>query len=321
MTSLLERYPALSWHRPLMLLAVAMTALAGWSLAGLVVDDRTLTGLPIWAKSGKFAVSVVIYAVTWAWLIAQLTRWRRIAWWAGTIAALGLALELVIIVTQIVRGTTSHFNISTPLNAALWTTMGSTIMVVWLATLVVSAALFVNPTADHARNAAIRWGTVLALVGAALGLSMTRETPQQRASGGSISGAHTVGLSDGGPGLPLLGWSTAGGDLRVPHFIGMHALQVIPLVLIALELAARRIPVLRSMQARRTLVVIAAATYGAVLAVLTWQALRGQSVVRPDAVTLLAFGAIAVAAIGVLLYLLIRATKAPVPNRSVPMEA
>ncbi|MEV6321190.1 hypothetical protein AB0M45_08335 [Nocardia sp. NPDC051787] len=298
MTALSQRYLVLSWHRPLMLLAVAMALLVVWSIAGMVVDDRTLTGLPIWAKSAKFALSVLIYAVTWAWLIAQLTRWRRTAWWAGTIAALGLALELVVIVTQILRGTTSHFNFTTPVNAALWETMGSSIVVVWIATLVVSVVLFIDPTADHARNAAIRCGTVLALAGAALGFLMLRETPEQRAEGGSISGAHTVGLPDGGPGLPILGWSTAGGDLRVPHFLGMHALQVIPLVVLAVELAARRIPVLRSMETRRTLVKIAAATYGAVVAVLTWQALRGQSVVHPDAATLVAFGVIASAAAG-----------------------
>lgn len=223
-------------------------------------------------------------------------RWRRTAWWAGTIAAFGLALELVVIVTQVVRGTTSHFNFTTPLNAVLWETMGSSIVVVWIATLIVSAVLFVNPTADRARTAAIRYGAVLALAGAALGILMVRETPEQRAAGGSISGAHTVGLPDGGPGLPILGWSTVGGDLRIPHFIGMHALQVLPLVLLAIELASRRIPVLRSAETRRRLLMIAAATYGALLAVLTWQALRGQSVVHPDAATLLALGAIAVAA-------------------------
>ncbi|MGK8490077.1 hypothetical protein [Nocardia asiatica] len=296
MTDLSPRLSALSWHRPLMLLAVAMALLVAWSIGGVIVDDRTLTGLPIWAKSAKFALSVLVYAVTWAWLIAQLTRWRRVAWWAGTVAALGLALELVVITTQIVRGTTSHFNFTTPLNAALWEIMGSSIVVVWVATLVASAALFADPPADPARGAAIRYGAMLSLAGAALGMLMVRATPEQRAAGGSISGAHTVGLPDGGPGLPLLGWSTAGGDLRIPHFVGMHALQALPLVLLALEFGSRRIPALRSASTRRRLVVIAAATYAALLAVLTWQALRGQSVVRPDAATLAAFAAVALGA-------------------------
>ena len=41
---------------------------------------------------------------------------------------------------------------------------------------------------------------------------------------------HWVGgtLSDAG-GIPLMGWSRTGGDLRVAHFFSLHAFQAVPL--------------------------------------------------------------------------------------------
>jgi hypothetical protein len=300
---------AFAWHRPLMTLAVAMAALAVACTVGLVVDGRTVTGLPIWDKPLKFALSTLIYAVTWAWLIALVREHRpaRSARWthaAGTVAAVLLALELVIIVGQAARGETSHFNNATPFDAWLYRTMGVSIAVVWLATLSVTAALFRVRGLDPARAVALRAGATIAVVGIGLGFLMTVPSAAQIAAGGDIVGAHTVGLADGGPGLPFLGWSTVGGDLRIPHFVGMHALQAIPLLLIGLELLAPRVPVLRDPAVRRRLIAVAATAFAGLLALLTWQALRGQSIVAPDAVTLVVAGllvvATAVAAIAVL---------------------
>ena len=292
---------AFRWHRPLMTLAVAMAALFVVAVVGMVVDGRVLTGLPIWAKPTKFAVSILVYAVTWSWLIAQLTRVRRTAWWLGTVSAVFLGVEMVIIVGQVLRGTTSHFNQTTPFNMMMWNLMGASIAVVWVATLVVCVTLFRNPGPDRARNLAVRAGSVIALVGMALGFLMSIPRPDQIAAGESISGAHTVGLDDGGAGLPLVGWSTVGGDLRIPHFIGMHGLQLIPLLAIGVEILARLWPVVRSQAVRVRLVAVGAGAYVALLALLTWQALRGQSIVHPDALTGATFAAIVVATgVGVL---------------------
>jgi hypothetical protein len=282
-------------HRPLFLLATAMAALSAVALIGLLIDDRTITGIPLWAKPLKFALSVAIYSLTFGWLIGQLRRGRRLAWWSGTVAAVFLGVEMVVIGWQALRGTTSHFNVSTPFDEAIWSVMAGSIALVWVATLVVSVVLFANPGPDPARTVAIRAGAVISLVGMALGFLMTIPSAAQIAAGADIVGAHTVGLADGGPGLPLLGWSTVGGDLRIPHFVGMHALQLLPLLLIVLEVASRRFPALQNARVRARLIGVAATGYTAVVALVTWQALRGQSIVAPDALTLLALAGIALA--------------------------
>jgi hypothetical protein len=94
-------------------------------------------------------------------------------------------------------------------------------------------------------------------------------------------------VPDGGPGLPLLNWSTVGGDLRAAHFVGIHALQILPLVGWYLT---RRAPDWLGHAQRLLLVFTAALVYLGTILLLLWQALRGQSVIAPDATTLAAFG-------------------------------
>jgi NO-binding membrane sensor protein with MHYT domain len=42
--------------------------------------------------------------------------------------------------------------------------------------------------------------------------------------------SHSVGAINDNSNLWILGWSKTVGDLRVSHFIGMHALQVLPVL-------------------------------------------------------------------------------------------
>jgi hypothetical protein len=271
-----------------MFFAAAMAALAVVSAGGVLLDDRVLVGAPIWLKPFKFSVSFTIYAVTLAWLLSLLPRGRRVARWAGTVIVVAGSLEMVIIVGQVLRGRRSHFNVATPLDTALWSTMGATIVVLWVAMLVIGVALLRARIPDRATAWAIRLGILLALAGMALGFLMTQPTAAQErdldAGLGDVAGAHSVGVPDGGPGLPVTGWSTTGGDLRIPHFVGMHALQVLPLLALLLTVLATRRPLDPTRRLR--LVVLAGGLYAGLLALLTWQALRGQPLLRPDAATL-----------------------------------
>lgn len=291
-----------SWHRPLVVFSAAMAALAVVSAVGLVVDDRVLVGAPIWAKPFKFSVSFVAYCLTLAWMLTLLTRGRRIGRWAGHVVVLTSLVEMVIITVQVVRGKRSHFNTATAFDSALWNTMGMTIVVLWAATLVIAVLLLRTRIADRAEALAVRGGLLIALAGAALGFLMTLPSESQQAVGNldasDAIGAHSVGVPDGGPDMALTGWSTTGGDLRAPHFVGMHALQLIPLVLMALVLLAPRFAPLRDAGVRLRLVRVAVAGYAALVALITWQALRGQPLIHPDGITLAAAGAILAAVAG-----------------------
>ncbi|MEV5977039.1 hypothetical protein [Streptomyces sp. NPDC052114] len=284
-----------SWHRPLVLFSASMAALAVVSAVGLVVDDRVLVGARIWFKPFKFSVSFIAYGLSLAWMLSLLDRGRRVGWWAGTVVAAASAVEMLIITGQVVRGKRSHFNHQTPLDEALFNAMAVTVVVLWLATLAIAVLLLRARIADRASAWAMRCGIALALAGAAVGFLMTQPAPGQVRGTSSVVGAHSVGVPDGGPSMPLTGWSTTGGDLRIPHFFGMHALQLLPLLLMTLMALAPRYARLADARVRLRLVLVASGAYAAVFALLTWQALRGQPLIHPDAGTLTAAGLIAAA--------------------------
>src|SRR5215472_12782876 len=101
-----------------------MIATLGATLLGLIVDPRVITGAPAWLKPAKFAISTSIYAFTLVWLLSFVRGHTRLVAVAGNASATALTIEVVIICAQVIRGTTSHFNGSTPLDTVLFGIMG-----------------------------------------------------------------------------------------------------------------------------------------------------------------------------------------------------
>jgi hypothetical protein len=224
---------------------------------------------------------------TLAWMFGYLPDWPRMRRAVGWTTAVILIGEIAVINLQAWRGTTSHFNISTPLDGVLFATMGLGILVQTGSSVAATVALWRQPFADRAFGWALRLGMAIAILGASTGGLMTRPTSAQLADARSghrmtIAGAHTVGASDGGPGLPGTGWSVQHGDLRVPHFFGLHAMQMLPFVA---WLIARR-STSASRQVR--LVWVAASSYSLLFALLLTQALRGEPFVSPSVGTIAA---------------------------------
>ncbi|HYS37103.1 MAG TPA: hypothetical protein VEO01_15895, partial [Pseudonocardiaceae bacterium] len=104
--------------------------------------------------------------------------------------------------------------------------------------------------------------------------------------------------------------------LRIPHFLGLHGLQALPLLGLLLTALASRFPVLRAERTRIRLLMVGAAGYGGLIALVTWQALRGQSIVHPDVRTLAASGALVMAVVvSTAIVLTARGPKSPAARR------
>ena len=207
-------HPGLFWT------GLAMVALAAGLLVLAVLDQRELLGAPLWFKPLKFAVSFAFYLLALAWLLGRLP--RPALRWTGWAIVAASAIEIVIITGQAARGERSHFNDDGGIGTALFGVMGAAAAGLMLLTAAVGVRFLRERAEERDLASAIRFGLGLSLVGMISGILM------------SINGGHAVGVADGGPGLPLLGWSTTGGDLRVAHFVGLHAVQAMPLLVAVL---------------------------------------------------------------------------------------
>ena len=206
--------PALSWTGWL------NVGLAAGVLVLLPLDHRLVTGALVWLKPLKFALSIAAFAWTLGWLLADLPAVaqhsvRRLS--LGV--AVSMAVEQGVIFLQAARGTTSHYNNASLLDSLLFAAMGifillNTAMTIWALYLVWRH----RPHGPAGYVWGVRLGLLVFVVGSIMGGMMIRLNQ------------HTVGAPDGGPGLPGLGWSTRAGDLRAAHFLGMHALQALPLL-------------------------------------------------------------------------------------------
>ena len=187
-------------------------------ILGLIIDERTLLGVNVWLKPLKFTISGLIFIMTYGFLISLYPYSKRKINILTGITAWAMLLEILIIICQGARGVQSHYNISTPFDALLFSSLGILISINVLL-IVVMAIDAMRLKLECAKS--IQWSIVLAwlivLYACAVGGQMI----------GQMS--HNVGVADGRAGLPLVNWSTIAGDLRISHFFGLHAIQIIPI--------------------------------------------------------------------------------------------
>lgn len=210
-------------QRPLALYGLALLMLALVGAALQTVDTRVLdSGVNVWVKPVKFLVSVGVFALTAAWFFGYIRPERRGALIPRMVVVMLIgagSLELLWIGWQGANGLESHFNHDTAFFDIMYSLMGLFAVILIGSTLPLAWEIARRPAAGTRPDfvAALVIGLVLTvLLGGGLGGYMSAQP------------GHDVGATGGH--VPLFGWNRSGGDLRVAHFLGIHAEQAIPLL-------------------------------------------------------------------------------------------
>ena len=191
------------------------------SIVCLVLTKTASTevhGVNAWFKPFKFAVSIGLFSWTMAWYCHYLSDFNVTPFNWTVITLFGF--ELIYIIFQASKGQLSHFNISTPTYSLLYSLMGLAATLVTLYTAYIGLLFFTQsfPNLPNYYVWSIRLGILIFVIfsfeGGLMGSQMN----------------HSVGAINDNSNWWIVGWSKTVGDLRVSHFIGMHALQLLPLL-------------------------------------------------------------------------------------------
>lgn len=186
--------------------------------------------VPIWWLSGTdwsgpisfrkpilFGLSTGVTALSVTWVSTKIP-WNRFDHWFIHVFSWSLGIEVFLITLQQWRGVASHFNRSTPLDAAILTAIEILITSATAYILYLTLRVWGRLDASPAMKVAIRYGMLLLLLGCLLGFVITMLGYQ----------AITAGANPG-----IYGRA---GVLKFPHGIPLHAIQLLP-ILVALSQA------------------------------------------------------------------------------------
>ena len=191
------------------------------SIVCIILTKTTSTeiqGVNAWFKPLKFAISIGLFSWTMAWYCHYLSNFNVTPFNWTVITLFGF--ELIYIIFQASKGQLSHFNISTPTYSLLYSLMGLAAVLVTLYTAYIGLLFFTQSFPDLPKYYvwSIRLGILIFVIfsfeGGLMGSRMN----------------HSVGAINDNSNWWIVGWSKTVGDLRVSHFIGMHALQLLPLL-------------------------------------------------------------------------------------------
>lgn len=218
--------------------------------------DHSIDSLSTWLKPAKFAVSIFLYAASFNIFQRYITSHKRLIKFAISASVAGGFIELASALAQAALAWSAHSNAC--VEGALLITGRLAIMPLAFLDLIFFAALMKEKNLPPVMGSAIKWGMLLTAIGFIPGFILLAPEHVQ------VALSHNAFCSSG--------------NLRIAHFIGIHALQIIPLVALYVERFDSHLSIGEQLNILR----ISGFSYFGLIQILTWQALRNEMILAPS---------------------------------------
>lgn len=194
------------------------------TLSAMALDDRLHNGINIWIKPFKFEVALVMYVAT----LAVFARWipiftRQKLWFKifNIVVITSIVLEIMWIKGSAAAGIASHFNVASPLMATAYSIAGLAAVILTSGALVYGFLIWRNKNTALSKpmHFAIWFGSI------SMAITTTIAASYMAAQTGHLVGGNLLDVEA----MPIMGWATDGGDLRVAHFFASHIIHILPL--------------------------------------------------------------------------------------------
>lgn len=205
-------------------LTVVLSLMTLQTLGAMALDDRLHNGINIWSKPFKFDVALVTYVAT----LSIFARWIPIAtrqklWFKVFTSSviISILLEIIWIKGAAAAGTSSHFNVASPLMVVTYSIAGLAALILTTGALVYGFLIWRNQNTGLSKpmHFSIWFGSI------SMAIMTVIVASYMAAQSGHLVGGNLLDTEA----MPIMGWATDGGDLRVPHFFASHIIHILPL--------------------------------------------------------------------------------------------
>jgi len=243
-------------------IVVFMFLSLGPKFSMMMFDERLHNGVNIWIKPIKFDIALILYVCTLIFFAQWIKPETRSKTWFKTfnsVVVFCIAFEIIWINSAAMAGIGSHFNVATPLMGFAYTLAGIGATTLTSGALVYGVLIARNNETGLSREMHFAiWTSSILMFALTLTTASYMAAQTSHFVGGNMLDVEA---------LPIMGWATDGGDLRVAHFFASHIFHAVPLFVLGAQLLLKSVSI--------PMVIAATLAYIAFTIYTLWEAMQG----------------------------------------------